>query len=112
MKLALARRLRPLPDLGEHQVAASQLATNGMDGPIYQSDHIGRTIAVRAHGTLLVGKLTSVTDSATEPLIVLRIGSHQIVAVHPAHPITVAPVGYRLAVVFRIRAALDAGEGQ
>jgi len=101
MRLKLAPKLRPLPELGMHQITASQLATNGMDGnPIYKSDHIGRAIAVRANGALLAGKLCAVTDSATSPLLVLEIGYHKV-AVHPTHPVTVAPEGYQLNVVAR-----------
>lgn len=101
MKLQLAPRLRALPDLGTHEITASQLATNGMDGnPIYQSDHIGRIIAVRQGDSIVAGRLRSVTDSSTEPLLVLRIGDFTT-AVHPTHPVTVAPDGYRLSVTAR-----------
>ncbi|MBM4517484.1 hypothetical protein GS432_19445 [Rhodococcus hoagii] len=99
MRLKLAPKLRPLPDLGKHQITASQLATNGMDGnPIYQSDHIGRIVAVRRRETYIVGPLRSVMDSMTPPLLILEIGEFKT-AVHPAHPVTVAPDGYRLTVV-------------
>lgn len=98
MKLTLARRLQPLPDLGTHEITAAQLATNGMDGsPIYQSDHIGRIVAVRKGDVIVAGKLRSVTDSLTFPLLVLKIGEFDT-AVHPTHPVTVAPEGYRLSV--------------
>ncbi|WP_156380544.1 MULTISPECIES: hypothetical protein [unclassified Rhodococcus (in: high G+C Gram-positive bacteria)] len=65
---------------------------------MYNSDHIGRTVAVRAYGCLHAGKLTAVTDSMTDPLIVLQIGTYQTVAVHPSHRVTVAPVGCKLTV--------------
>lgn len=97
--LKLARKLQSLPDLGTHQVAASQLATNGMDGNcIYQSNHIGRIVAVRRRETYIVGPLRSVMDSMTPPLLVLGIGDFTT-AVHPTHPVTVAPEGCRLKVV-------------
>ena len=68
MKLRLAPKLRQLPDLGTHQVAASQLATNVMDGsPIYRSDHIGRIVSVRQGETIIAGPLRGVLDSQTEP---------------------------------------------
>ncbi len=36
--LKLARQLKPVPELGAHQITASQLATNGMDGnPTYKA---------------------------------------------------------------------------
>jgi hypothetical protein len=98
MRLKLAPKLQALPDLGTHEITASQLATNGMDGnPIYQSDHIGRTIAVRYHGAFVAGELRTVMDSLTSPLIILEIGYFKA-AVHPTHPVTVAPEGYRLTV--------------
>lgn len=93
MKLRLAPKLRPLPDLGTHQVAASQLATNGMDdSPIYRSDHIGRIVSVRRGETIIAGPLRGVLDSQTEPLLILEIGNFRT-AVHPTHPVTVAPPG-------------------
>jgi hypothetical protein len=36
-------------------------------------------------------------DSLTSPLIILEIGYFKA-AVHPTHPVTVAPEGYRLTV--------------
>ncbi|MDG3012162.1 hypothetical protein G4X40_18630 [Rhodococcus sp. D2-41] len=100
MKLELAGRLRALPNPGAGEVAAVELATNGMDGqPTYRSDHIGRTVALRYHGTLIAGPLESVTDSLDETSIILRIGDFITVAVHPTHPVTVAPEGYTLSVI-------------
>lgn len=102
MELKLARRLREVPDLGAHQVTASQLATNGMEGnPIYQSNHLGRTIAVRRYGAMLTGPLRSVTDSRTESLLILGIGDYLTVAVPYTWPVTVAPDGYRMSVTVR-----------
>ncbi|ASN72014.1 hypothetical protein 7S2_21 [uncultured Caudovirales phage] len=99
MRLKLAPRIRPLPELGERQVTASQLATNGMDGnPIYQSDHIGRIVAVRKGDTVIAGPLRSVLDSIQAPGIILEIGEFRT-SVHPSHPVTVAPDGCRLTVV-------------
>ncbi|MCZ9635138.1 hypothetical protein [Rhodococcus sp. BH5] len=101
MKLAAAPKLQTIPDLGPHEIVASQLATNGMgtDGEpnLYQSDRIGRTVAVRHHGAIVAGTLRTVTDSLTYPLIILEIGYFKV-AIHPTHPVTVAPEGYRLAV--------------
>ncbi|NKS10090.1 hypothetical protein GS580_16585 [Rhodococcus hoagii] len=100
--LKLARKLQSLPDLGTHQVTASQLATNGMDGnPIYKSDHIGRVVAVRRGTTTIAGPLRGVVDSIQAPLLILEIGEFKT-AVHPTHPVTVAPEGCRLKVVASI----------
>lgn len=99
MELKLVRRLREVPDLGAHQVTASQLATNGMDDtPIYMSNHLGRTVAVRRYGALLTGPLESVTDSRTDRLLILGIGDYLTVAVPYTWPVTVAPDGYRMSV--------------
>ena len=102
MRLKLAPKLQALPDLGTHEITASQLATNGMGkggGPdLYRSDHIGRTIAVHLPDAVIAGKLRTVSDSLTYPLLVLEIGYIKA-AVHPTHPVTVAPEGYRLTVV-------------
>ncbi|NKR90573.1 hypothetical protein GS483_00325 [Rhodococcus hoagii] len=99
MKLRLASKLRPLPELGEHQITASQLATNGMEGnPIYKSDHIGRIVALRKGDTIIAGPLRSVLDSIQAPGIILEIGEFRT-SVHPSHPVTVAPEGHRLTVV-------------
>ena len=103
MRLKLAPHLKPLPDLGTHEITASQLATNGMDENCsYQSDHIGRTVAVRVRGTIVAGKLEAVTDSVIAPLLILRIGDFSA-AIHPAHPVMVAPEGYRLTVTATTR---------
>jgi hypothetical protein len=71
-----------------------------MDGEsgIYQSDHIGRTIALRFQGTLLAGPLKQVTDSLTPGLLILRIGDYITAPVSYAHRVTVCPVGARLSV--------------
>jgi predicted DNA-binding protein len=98
-EVKLAPRLRSVRDIGTHEVTASQLATNGMEGrATYLSDHIGRTVAVRLRDTIIAGPLEAVTDSLISPLLVLRIGQFEV-AVHPAHPLTVAPDGHRLTVV-------------
>lgn len=98
MRVRAVPRLRSVPDLGEHQITAAQLATNGMDGnPIYKSDHIGRIVAVRRRDSIVAGKLLSVTDSSTEPLLILQIGEFTT-AVHPTQPVTVAPAGSGLSV--------------
>ncbi|MBM4587601.1 hypothetical protein GS507_05260 [Rhodococcus hoagii] len=97
--LKLARQLKPVPELGAHQITASQLATNGMDGnPTYKSNHIGRIVAVRRVDTIIVGPLRGVVDSLQSPLLILEIGDTKT-AVHPTHPVTVAPDGCRLTVV-------------
>lgn len=97
--LKLARKLKPVPQLGTHQITAAQLATNGMDGnPIYKSDHIGRIVAIRKRDTYIVGPLRGVVDSVQAPLLILEIGDFKT-AVHPTHPVTVAPEGCRLTVV-------------
>ena len=92
MKVAL----KPVPDLGQHQITAVQLASNGMDGnPIYQSDYIGRTIVLKIYGTVLAGQLDSVQDAIDDGRILLRIGYHNV-AVPLTHRITVIPEGHRL----------------
>jgi len=92
---------RAVPDLAEHQVIAAQLATNGIEGaPIYASEHVGRIVAVRRGPTVIAGPLKSVTDSLTEPLLILEIGEFKT-AVLPDHPVTVAPAGHRLTIVAR-----------
>lgn len=103
MKLKLAPKLQPLPELGTHQITASQLATNGIgadgEASMYMSDHIGRTIAVRKNGTIIAGPLQGVFDSASSKTrIVLEIGEFRV-GLHPTHPVTVAPEGHRLTVV-------------
>lgn len=99
--LKLAPHLRSLPDLKEHEVTAAQLATNGIEAAgvpsLYQSDHLGRVIAVRQGEAFLAGPLRGVTDSVESPLLILRIGQFTT-AVHPSHPVTVAPDGYRLTI--------------
>lgn len=91
--------LAQVPDLGAHQILASQLATGGMDdGPIYQSAHLGRTIAVRRGGAIIAGPLRSVTDSAVLGRLVLGIGETETVAVGYTHPISVAPARSRLSI--------------
>lgn len=88
--------LKPVPDLGQHQITAVQLASNGMDGnPIYQSDYIGRTIVLKVHGTVLAGQLDSVLDAIDDGKLLLRIGYHNV-AVPLTHRITVIPEGHRL----------------
>lgn len=98
MRLRLAAGLQAVPDLDAHEITAAQLATNGMDGnPIYKSDHIGRIVAVKQRGAMIAGRLESVTDAGVEPFLVLQIGDFRT-AVHPAHPVTVAPAGCRLTI--------------
>lgn len=95
-------RLKSLPDLGAHEIVAAELATNGVgnegEPSTYLSDHLDRVVAVRQHGALIAGRLTSVADSVESPLLVLRIGKHTTVAVHPSHPVVVAPSGWQLTV--------------
>lgn len=89
-------KLAPLPDLGVHQIVAAQLASNGMDGnPIYKSDHIGCTVVVKIHRTIIAGKLVSVQDAIDPGSLLLRIG-YETVAVPLTHRVTVIPEGYRL----------------
>ncbi|MGB7237801.1 MAG: hypothetical protein WBD41_17725 [Rhodococcus sp. (in: high G+C Gram-positive bacteria)] len=89
-----------VPDLGAHQIIASQLATGGMDGnPIYRSAHLGRIIAVRRGGAIIAGPLRSVTDSVVLGRLVLGIGDTETVAVGYTHPISVAPARSRLSII-------------
>lgn len=95
----LAPVLAKVPDLGAHQIIASQLATGGMDGgPTYRSAHLGRTVAVRSGGAIIVGPLRSVTDSTVLGRLVLGIGDVETVAVGYTHPISVAPANTRLTI--------------
>ena len=92
MKVAL----KPVPDLGQHQITAAQLASNGMDGnPIYESDYIGRTIVLKIHGTVIAGKLDFVQDAIDIGSLLLRIG-YRDVAVPLTHRVMVIPEGHRL----------------
>lgn len=97
------RSVAPVPALPDGQIVASQLATRGTgaDGEpgTYRSDYLGRIIAIRNGDTLISGPLTSVSDARLGPMLVIGIGSyHHKVAVHPMHPVVVAPEGYRLTV--------------
>ena len=79
-------------------VAAAEAAwaSNGMDGnPIYKSDHIGCTVVVKIHRTIIAGKLDSVQDAIDDGKLLLGIG-YESVAVPLNHRITVIPEGYRL----------------
>jgi len=94
---------RQCPRSPTGHIVASQLATSGTgpDGEpgTYRSDYLGRIIAIRNGDTLIAGPLTGVSDARLGPMLVIGIGTlHHKVAVHPMHPVTVAPEGYRLTV--------------
>lgn len=105
MKVKLTPVLKPVPDLGEHQVTASQLASNGMDGnPLYESDYLGRTVAVRHGGALIAGPLRSVIDSVDPRYLILGIGDFITVPVTYTQRVTVAPDGGRLSITITPKA--------
>lgn len=96
--LRLPRRLQAVPDPGPHQTHAGALAVDPVEGGgLYRSPYVGDIVAVRYRGTLVAGRLKSITDSVDKPLLVFRIGMTSV-AIHPAQLITVAPADYTLSV--------------